>query len=158
MNAARYDDGSFGTCEQLGPDLNPDLSPTYQCTKSADGLKFVYSYSGNTFTLNLNCKRSAGKGTPSAAVADGAIFSVDWDTNYACEGGAAQGGSEGDGWGWDFLLATAAIAVVYFGGGLYYNMKTKGLAGVQALPNLDFWRTIPGLVSVSAQHSVPLVC
>jgi len=35
---------------------------------------------------------------------------------------------------------------LYVGGGFYYNTKTKGAEGIQAVPHLEFWKTMPGLV------------
>jgi len=29
----------------------------------------------------------------------------------------------------------------------YYNVRTKGYQGVEALPQIEFWRNIPGLVT-----------
>jgi len=102
-NAARYDDSSFGTCEQLGPDMN--LAPLYQFSAKDEVLTFVYGYAANALTVNLECSFGAGKGTPSAVTGSAPNFLVTWKTNYACEGGAAKGGSEGGGdWGMIFLI------------------------------------------------------
>ncbi len=146
-NAARYDESSFGTCEQLGPDMNLADASTYQFSARDETLTFVYGYSGNQLTVALECSFNAGKGTPGAVTGSAPNFNVVWKTNYACEGGAAKGGSEGGGgWGIGFLIFFFLGSGLYVGGGTYYNIKTKGTEGIQALPHLEFWSTMPGLV------------
>jgi|EP01043_Picozoa_sp_COSAG02_P037149 hypothetical protein len=146
-NAARYDESSFGTCEQLGPDMNLADGSTYQFSARDETLTFLYGYSGNQLTVTLECSFGAGKGTPGAVTGTAPNFNVMWKTNYACEGGAAKGGSEGGGaWGMMFLIFFFLGSGMYVGGGAYYNNQTKNAVGVQALPHLEFWSTIPGLV------------
>jgi hypothetical protein len=146
-NAARYDDSSFGTCEQLGVDMNLAAADSYTFSAKDEVLSFVYGYAGAMLTVNLECSFGAGKGTPSAVTGTAPNFNVVWKTNYACEGGAARGGSEGGGnWGMLFLILFFLGTTMYVGGGIYYNMKTKGAEGVQAMPHLDFWAQMPGLV------------
>ena len=73
-NSARYDSSSFGTCEQLGPDMN--VAPQYTLKRTGKTLVFVYGYSGNSLTINLNCNFNAGKGTPSAVTGASPNFVV----------------------------------------------------------------------------------
>jgi hypothetical protein len=96
-NSARYDDSRFGTCEQLGPDMNLAAPGAYQFSAKDEGLTFVYRYAGSQLTVNLECSFGAGKGTPSAVTGTAPNFSVVWKTSYACKDGAARGGSEGGG-------------------------------------------------------------
>ena len=35
---------------------------------------------------------------------------------------------------------------VYLAGGYFYNSSQKGLAGTDAIPNIEFWRELPTLV------------
>lgn len=137
------DHPSVGTCEQLGLDLIVDEGCGYQLSVHNDTLTFVYRHAGNALTVNLECSFGSGKGTPSAVTGTAPNFLVTWKTNYACEGGAAKGGSEGGGaWGMLFLLMFFLGAGLYVGGGLYYNVKTKGAEGVQALPHLSVKQAI----------------
>lgn len=48
------------------------------------------------------------------------------------------------------MTSLSVGACVYLVGGTAYNIKTKGLSGAQALPHIEFWRELPGLVVVSA--------
>ena len=77
-NAARFDDSSFGTCEQLGPDMN--LAPQYTFTAVDEVLTFVFGYSGSQLTVTLKCSFSAGKGTPGAVTGTAPMFNVEWQT------------------------------------------------------------------------------
>ena len=45
-----------------------------------------------------------------------------------------------------FLILFFVGGALYAGGGFYYNTRTKGATGMEAIPNLEFWQTIPGLV------------
>ena len=55
-NAARYDESSFGTCEQLGPDMYLANQSTYQFRAQDEVLTFVYGYSGNQLTVDLQTR------------------------------------------------------------------------------------------------------
>lgn len=148
-NSARYDSSSFGTCEQLGPDMN--VAPQYTLKRTGKTLVFVYGYSGNSLTINLNCNFNAGKGTPSAVTGASPNFVVNWDTNYACTGGAAQGGSEGgSAWGLWFLIIFGVGTILYAGGGMYYNSKTQG---TMSHPHARGWVLLPGLVKDGMQFA-----
>jgi hypothetical protein len=39
--------------------------------------------------------------------------------------------------------------IVYLIGGLLYNKFAKGASGVEMVPNVDFWKTLPGLAKVN---------
>ena len=45
-----------------------------------------------------------------------------------------------------FLILFFVGGALYAGGGFYYNTRTKGATGMEAIPNLEFWQMIPGLV------------
>lgn len=45
------------------------------------------------------------------------------------------------------IIALVAFAV-YLVGGFLYNMKFKELRGIEAIPNIEFWRDFPALVVV----------
>eukprot|EP01043_Picozoa_sp_COSAG02_P101724 COSAG02_NODE_37761_length_438_cov_0.495575_1_plen_111_part_10 len=111
--------------------MNLADASTYQFSARDETLTFLYAYSGNQLTVALECSFNAGKGTPGAVTGSAPNFNVVWKTNYACEGGAAKGGSEGGGWGMLFLIFFFLGSGLYVGGGSYYNIKTKGAEGMQ---------------------------
>lgn len=67
-------------------------------------------------------------------------YKVKVKSSRACPPGA-------DNWGDTFLMGFIGAAVVYLGGGVFYNHKQKGLRGMDAIPNIEFWQSLPGLVS-----------
>ena len=43
-------------------------------------------------------------------------------------------------WGWPVVITLLVCFMCYFGGGIGYNVKTKGVPlGLSALPNTEFW-------------------
>lgn len=44
------------------------------------------------------------------------------------------------------LFWVVVVFLIYAVGGSAYNIKVKGKSGVEAFPNLEFWREVPGLV------------
>lgn len=46
------------------------------------------------------------------------------------------------------LIIFAVGFAVYLVGGFLYNMKIKELRGIEAIPNVEFWRDFPNLVMV----------
>lgn len=51
------------------------------------------------------------------------------------------------------LFWLIVVLIIYVIGGFAYNNKYKGKNGVEALPNLEFWRQFPGLVSEGVKFS-----
>jgi len=49
-------------------------------------------------------------------------------------------------WGSLFLILAPIFIAVYVGAGYYYNFKYKDLRGVQAIPQIEYWKEVPGLV------------
>mmetsp|Transcript_23587 Transcript_23587/g.56536 ORF Transcript_23587/g.56536 Transcript_23587/m.56536 type:complete len:90 (+) Transcript_23587:3-272(+) len=50
----------------------------------------------------------------------------------------------GWGWGWVFNVTFFSVLGAYFGIGMAYKVKHKGHSvGVEALPNIEFWRSLP---------------
>ena len=35
----------------------------------------------------------------------------------------------------------------YFAGGVYYNRRSRGYEGSEAIPNIELWRQVPGLIA-----------
>jgi len=60
--------------------------------------------------------------------------------------GGSGGGSSGCGGGCAFLIIFFVGGFVYFAGGFAYNYKMKELRGVEAIPQVGFWKDLPFLV------------
>lgn len=155
--AARYTlSGPGATCEQLGPDYNidPDQVTVAKVTVGiADGvsLKWGSTESGiRSFELKIICGTLSTVGTASGTTT---APIVEWTNPSVCDGpiespspspGGGGGGGDGLEWGALTLIALSVSGVLYVGGGTYKNQR-EGLSGKEALPNLEFWATVPGL-------------
>ena len=53
-----------------------------------------------------------------------------------------------------FLFSALVIIVVYIAGGIAYKGGYQGARGVEMIPNLDFWKSLPGYVKVQTSNHV----
>lgn len=58
----------------------------------------------------------------------------------------ADTGSSGLSGGSIFCIAFVVFLVVYCIGGAVFNTTTKGTTGVESIPNVELWRSLPGNV------------
>lgn len=49
--------------------------------------------------------------------------------------------------GWIFVIVVIFAASLYCAIGVVYNTKSRGLSGIEAIPQADFWRELPALVA-----------
>ncbi len=49
--------------------------------------------------------------------------------------------------GWIVFLAVLFVSIVYLIGGIAYKRRKYGSSGIEAVPNIDFWRAAYGVVS-----------
>jgi len=56
-----------------------------------------------------------------------------------------------------FLICLAVTVFLYLGGGITYNYKYRELRGIEVVPQIDYWKQLPGLVydgcKFSAHHT-----
>lgn len=133
------------TCESMGDVTFPKASPNSDGTA---GFTLEYSYgpgmtSAPKMEIVFKCDHGAGPGaatvTNCAMTAPDTVCHLAWSSEYACP-------TSNFGWGATFCIIFAAVVVVYLAGGTYYNRTTKGMRGMEAMPNRDFWRELPALV------------
>ncbi|MES1916707.1 MAG: hypothetical protein MHM6MM_008504 [Cercozoa sp. M6MM] len=62
--------------------------------------------------------------------------------------------SSGMSGGWVFILILFISTLVYCLAGAAYKAKRHGARGVEAVPNIDFWRDLPGLVKDGCKFTV----
>jgi hypothetical protein len=108
-----------------------------------------------TTIFNLNCKNDKTILTSADEVPVGSCtYIFDFDTRYACpksvKESMSSGGDTGSGisWGTIVLIGMGLVLVLYCGLGVYLNSKKDENTGYsEAIPNLEFWRELPGLVA-----------
>jgi len=61
---------------------------------------------------------------------------------------------EAGNWGAPFLLATFIGFSVYLVSGVMLQQKRHGLAGIESVPNIEFWRGLPSLVKDGMRFSL----
>jgi len=71
-------------------------------------------------------------------------YNFHMESRCACSGGCD--GREED-WGWAVICMGLLLALTYMAVGMYYNHCYRGLTGIEACPNVAFWKQLPGLVS-----------
>ena len=49
-------------------------------------------------------------------------------------------------WGWWTIIGSIVLTVVYFGGGIAYNVRVRGEEGLDVIPQWQYWQQLPGLV------------
>lgn len=60
-------------------------------------------------------------------------------------------------WGWFFIICFAVSAFLYFSIGMVYKYKKLGVTGLESIPNIEFWRDLPGLVKDGIAFTVTKV-
>ena len=55
--------------------------------------------------------------------------------------------------GWVFIILFLVSGAVYCFGGIAYKMHTLGVRGEEAIPHIEFWRELPGLIKEGLQFS-----
>jgi len=106
------------------------------------------TYQGNArkTNINLNCAPDeTGWGTVffDDSRQSELIFTVTISSPHACPGG---GGSEGLSGGSVILIILVVVIPIYLVGGMVFNKVRRNATGVELIPNLEFWKVVPGLV------------
>eukprot|EP01116_Phalansterium_solitarium_P001833 TRINITY_DN11653_c0_g1_i1.p1 TRINITY_DN11653_c0_g1~~TRINITY_DN11653_c0_g1_i1.p1 ORF type:complete len:265 (+),score=23.03 TRINITY_DN11653_c0_g1_i1:130-924(+) len=124
-----------------------------------------------TMEIDFICDSAAGVGAPSYAGEQPALhYNFQWRSAFACAGqssGGSSGGSSGSSSGGSstgggattkgglsggsvFLIILLCCVVVYVGAGIAWNHFKMHNTGVELIPNVSFWTSIPGLVKDGA--------
>lgn len=122
----------------------------------ANGTKgMVCSYTGGDDDRSVDIVFSCeGAPAPPTCVATGnSAYTITMASPAACgkvapgPGPGPGGGSHGLSGGSLFLILFAVAIVLYAGGGFAYNVKVKEMEpSIAALPQLEYWKQLPGLV------------
>jgi len=124
-------------------DANKGLRLAYRdgdiCKKQVSGQMEIGS---REVIYEIHCDRSADPGVLQKIVETSMCeYTIIFNSKHACPTNGSAGGK-----GWSFIFFVCLIAVAYLGGGIAFNKYKMGLTGVEAVPNIGFWRQVPGLV------------
>jgi len=78
-------------------------------------------------------------------------YIIEFKGPAACAG--AAGGSGGTSWGTLFCILFPVACATYVGAGYAYNYKYREMRGVDAVPQLEYWKQVPGLVKDGCKYS-----
>eukprot|EP01006_Ploeotia_vitrea_P013553 TRINITY_DN3539_c0_g1_i1.p1 TRINITY_DN3539_c0_g1~~TRINITY_DN3539_c0_g1_i1.p1 ORF type:complete len:286 (+),score=30.40 TRINITY_DN3539_c0_g1_i1:46-903(+) len=68
--------------------------------------------------------------------------------------GPAPSGKSSFDKGWIFIIILIVAAVGYIAGGLVFNIAVKKVRGIEAFPNIEFWKDFPSLVKDGVMFSL----
>ncbi|KAL6069935.1 Autophagy-related protein 27 [Balamuthia mandrillaris] len=126
--------------------------------ESADGKGFTAVLTGGLSnrqtTIQFQCDRSTTGSLTCGTPIEGPSlnYNLIFTSKYACAVGSGGGGSSstssdsGLSGGWIFIITLSSIALVYFVGGVLFQKFYKKEKGLALLPNVEFWKMLPGLV------------
>jgi len=98
-----------------------------------------------------NCVKGSGTGAIEFVEEDPVHFyTFAWTSQHVCPvksgdggGGSDDGGISG---GWIFIIIMIGVAFLYFVIGLLVKKFAFGAEGIDIIPNVTFWKALPGLV------------
>ena len=104
---------------------------------------YINGDGGRTVSIRYKCAAVAVPPTASQPDPLAEHYIIDFAGPGAC---AAAPESGGGGWGKTFLILFFVITLLYVGGGYGYNFKYRDLRGAEAVPQIEYWQQVPGLV------------
>ena len=122
-------------------------------------------------SVHFMCSEEAGPGKPESVHRPNECeFIVLWPSKYGCgskaggKAGAGVGGAVAEemaeaaravesGGGWTFVFLVVFCFGCYCGVGFYHRSTTTGVSGWEAVPNVEFWNELPGLVQDGCRYS-----
>lgn len=135
--------GSIGPCTQ------GECGMTGAAAGSGVTVTYTYTYGcKNTFAMTLT---EGSDPAPGQVSSNECAYTVSW---AGIGGSADAGGAGGAGFmgtpisGWLVVGILVFASAAYVGGGIGYNVKMghHEKPGIEAIPNLEFWKQVPGLV------------
>jgi hypothetical protein len=101
-------------------------------------------------TLQLPCDELADPMARDMTVTENTVFGTfdfSYPTKWSCVGAstAPEPEDEGISGGWIFIIIVLCVAFLYTLIGCLWKSQKMGAAGMERSPNIDFWRTLPGL-------------
>jgi len=117
-------------------------------------------YTGGTgqrkMEIDFVCNPQAGDGKPVFTAENPSLhYNFMWESKYACPKTALPGGLTGGG---IFLILFFVGAAVYLVGGILWQKFKVGASGLELIPNLTFWTSLPGLIKDGVMFMVNSTC
>jgi len=77
---------------------------------------------------------------------NGYMFVIESSAGCPVEENFIERAAGGLSYGWVFIICFAVLLVLYCGIGMFYKIKKLGVTGIEAIPNIEFWRDYPTIV------------
>jgi len=107
-------------------------------------LQYINGPDGRQTEIDFICDAAAGLGKPQYVIENPQHhYTFSWNTQYACPVTRGAGGISP---GSILLIILVCLIAVYLVAGLIFNKFKIGLNGIELIPNVTFWTSIPGLV------------
>jgi len=130
------------------PTLAPSAVILFQCLSSNPDDSMTLTTPGSinagclwTFTVNSKAVCAAQQPIPPAAVSSSSTAD-----NSGGGGNDKTDDKAGLGGGWVFIIILVVVIFVYCVGGMSFMHFQRGASGSAIIPNIGFWRELPGLI------------
>ncbi|EFJ19694.1 hypothetical protein SELMODRAFT_110390, partial [Selaginella moellendorffii] len=100
-----------------------------------------------SFSVSVYCKRTGQQELPTSVAGDGCHYTAVLKHPAGCPVVTRLDGG-GLGWFSTLLIVLLCFLVVYMIAATIYRRKALGIVGVEAIPHMDFWRSIPSNIQV----------
>jgi hypothetical protein len=132
----------------MGAFAGSAFSPPAKTGDKGYGLTIQYiNGDGNRqFEIDLTCDYNAGVGSPTFTEEKPQLhYNFAWASVHACPKGSGGGSGGGLSGGSIFLIILLVGGVVYLVAGILFNKFKRQATGVELIPNVGFWTSLPGL-------------
>jgi hypothetical protein len=132
--------------------VNTDVTNDYdQCESdsSTNNVQITYMCNHGDDSITVTTE-------PDSSDKGACVFAMTVDSSVVCgtSGRSNKGGLSG---GWIFVIILVVVSFVYFVGGMALNRFKNGKSGAEMIPNITFWRDLPGLVKDGCSYFVAKV-
>ena len=143
---------SLGRNEQSAWTLNADGSLILTLLGGDDYINQCY-VAQSTVTAQCGSGDNSFALVSAGSTSTGCTWTFSFNSADLCAGGGGGSGKGGLSGGWIFIIVLIVVSFVYFAGGALFMRYRMGASGVEMVPNLTFWRDLPGLVKDGCSFS-----
>jgi len=119
-------------------------SQLYQDATNGLTLQYVNGDDNRQTEIDFICDTGAGLGKPEYSQENPQHhYTFAWKSSYACPVSPGGGGLSP---GSILLIILLVLVVVYLVAGILFNKFRRQMNGIELIPNVTFWTSIPGLV------------